>query len=122
MWRAYVLKAPEFYSMGDDAEEVRAYLLRSMLLLERSASAMCSAQASGAVRSSNGFFGKGPTRGWSSWKSSRASGCRIWDGSVLEKAESEKVQGLCAVRSSKAKRLRKLKPGLSISSVGLQSW
>ena len=36
----------------------------------------------------------------------------IWDGSVLEKAESEKVEGLCAVRSSKAKRLRKLKPGL----------
>src|SRR5690242_6709195 len=36
----------------------------------------------------------------------------IWDGSVVEKAESEKVEGLCAVRSSKAKRLRKLKPGL----------
>ena len=36
----------------------------------------------------------------------------IWDGSVLEKAESEKVEGLCTVRSSKAKRLRKLKPGL----------
>lgn len=31
---------------------------------------------------------------------------------MLEKAESEKVEGLCAVRSSKAKRLRKLKPGL----------
>ena len=36
----------------------------------------------------------------------------LWDGSVLEKAESAKVEGLCAVRSSKAKRLRKLKPGL----------
>jgi Transposase DDE domain len=36
----------------------------------------------------------------------------IWDGSVLEKAESEHLEGLCAVRSSKAKRLRKLKPGL----------
>ena len=36
----------------------------------------------------------------------------IWDGSVLEKAESEKVEGLCAVRGSLAKRLRKLKPGL----------
>jgi hypothetical protein len=36
----------------------------------------------------------------------------IWDGSVLEKAESQKVEGLCSVRSSKAKRLRKLKPGL----------
>jgi hypothetical protein len=36
----------------------------------------------------------------------------IWDGSVVEKAESEKVEGLCSVRCSKAKRLRKLKPGL----------
>ena len=36
----------------------------------------------------------------------------IWDGSVLEKAESEKVEGQYSVRSSKAKRLRKLKPGL----------
>jgi hypothetical protein len=36
----------------------------------------------------------------------------IWDGRVVEKAESEKVEGLCAVGSSKAKRLRKLKPGL----------
>jgi hypothetical protein len=36
----------------------------------------------------------------------------IWDGSVLEKTESEKLEGLCSVRSSKAKRLRKLKPGL----------
>ena len=36
----------------------------------------------------------------------------IWDGSVLEKVESEKLKGLCSVRSSKAKRLRKLKPGL----------
>lgn len=36
----------------------------------------------------------------------------IWDGSVVEKAESEQVEGLCSVRSSKAKRLRKLKPGL----------
>ena len=36
----------------------------------------------------------------------------IWDGSVLEKAESEKLEGLCAVRSSKARRLRKLKAGL----------
>ena len=28
----------------------------------------------------------------------------IWDGSVLEKAESEKLEGLCPVLSSKAKR------------------
>jgi hypothetical protein len=36
----------------------------------------------------------------------------IWDGSVLEKAESEKLEGLCPVRSSKARRLRRLKLGL----------
>jgi len=36
----------------------------------------------------------------------------IWDGSVLEKAESEKIEGLSAVRSSKARRLRRLRPGV----------
>lgn len=35
----------------------------------------------------------------------------IWDESVLEKPESLKVEGLCAVRSSKAKRLTRIKPG-----------
>ena len=35
----------------------------------------------------------------------------LWDGSVLEKPESLKAQGLCAVRSSKAKRLKRIKPG-----------
>jgi hypothetical protein len=36
----------------------------------------------------------------------------IWDGSVLEKPESEKGGGLCAVRSSKARRLRKNRKGV----------
>ncbi len=31
----------------------------------------------------------------------------IWDGSVSEKPESEQTEGLCAVRSAKAARLRK---------------
>jgi hypothetical protein len=36
----------------------------------------------------------------------------IWDGSVLEKAESEKLEGLCPVLSSKAKRRQRTKRGL----------
>ena len=35
----------------------------------------------------------------------------IWDESVIEKAESLKAEGLCAVRSSKARRLSRIKPG-----------
>src|SRR2546422_343362 len=31
----------------------------------------------------------------------------IWDGSVLEKPESDHTEGMCAVKSSKAVRLRK---------------
>jgi hypothetical protein len=35
----------------------------------------------------------------------------IWDGTVLEKPESLKAEGLCAVRSSKAARLTHVKAG-----------
>lgn len=35
----------------------------------------------------------------------------VWDESVLEKAESHASEGLCAVRSSKAARLKRIKPG-----------
>lgn len=35
----------------------------------------------------------------------------IWDESVLEKPESLKAERLCAVRSSKAARLKRIKPG-----------
>lgn len=35
----------------------------------------------------------------------------LWDESVLEKPESLKAQRLCAVRSSKAPRLKRIKPG-----------
>lgn len=35
----------------------------------------------------------------------------IWDESVLEKAESLQAERLCAVRSSKARRLKRIKPG-----------
>lgn len=35
----------------------------------------------------------------------------IWDESVVEKPESLKLEGLCPVRSSKAVRLKRIKPG-----------
>jgi hypothetical protein len=35
----------------------------------------------------------------------------VWDESVLEKPESHAMEGLCAVRSSKAHRLTRIKPG-----------
>jgi hypothetical protein len=35
----------------------------------------------------------------------------VWDESVLEKAESLKLEGLCAVISSKARRLKRIKKG-----------
>lgn len=35
----------------------------------------------------------------------------IWDESVIEKPESLALEGLCAVRSSKACRLKRIKPG-----------
>lgn len=44
----------------------------------------------------------------------RASGeepLAVWDESVLEKLESAKSEGLCAVRSSKAHRLKRVRPG-----------
>ena len=44
----------------------------------------------------------------------RAQGERtlvLWDESVLEKPESLQAEGLCAVRSSKAIRLKRIKPG-----------
>jgi hypothetical protein len=34
-----------------------------------------------------------------------------WDESVVEKAESIAIEGLCSVRSSKARRLKRIKPG-----------
>jgi hypothetical protein len=42
----------------------------------------------------------------------------IWDGSVIEKPESEKLEGLCPVISSKAKRLRKSRKGVVFNMPG----
>src|SRR6185503_17170350 len=41
----------------------------------------------------------------------KEDGYVIWDESVLEKSESLKAEGLCAVRSTKAARLKRIKPG-----------
>lgn len=38
-------------------------------------------------------------------------GVLLWDESVVEKPESSCAEGLCAVQSSKAKRLKRIKPG-----------
>jgi len=38
-------------------------------------------------------------------------GMLLWDESVMEKSESITLEGLCAVRSSKARRLKRIKPG-----------
>jgi len=45
------------------------------------------------------------------WSGKGEEGLLIWDGTVLEKPESQAAEGLCAVRSSKAKRLTHVKKG-----------
>ena len=42
----------------------------------------------------------------------------IWDESVIEKPESLKAERLCAVRSSKAQRLKRIKPGYYNPPIG----
>ena len=46
------------------------------------------------------------------WQAWGEDGLMIWDDTVLEKPESLAPEGLCAVRSSKAKRLTSLQKGL----------
>lgn len=45
------------------------------------------------------------------WEEQGEEGLVIWDGTVLEKPESLEAEGLCAVRSSKAARLTRIKKG-----------
>jgi hypothetical protein len=45
------------------------------------------------------------------WEANGQDGLLIWDATVLEKPESLKGEGLCAVRSSKAARLTHVKKG-----------
>jgi hypothetical protein len=42
----------------------------------------------------------------------------VWDGSELEKPESQKVEGLCPVRSSKGKRLNRSRKGCFSPAAG----
>ena len=57
------------------------------------------------------FSGMGRTSVWSSWGHRGRRRWPIWDESVLEKPESIALEGLCLVRSSKAARLKRIKPG-----------
>ncbi len=45
------------------------------------------------------------------WQKLGQDGLVLWDGSVLEKPESQKMEGLGPVQSSKARRLTHIKPG-----------
>ncbi len=45
------------------------------------------------------------------WQTAERPAYVLWDESVLEKPESLKAERLCAVRSSKAARLKRIKPG-----------
>lgn len=45
------------------------------------------------------------------WQQAGEEGLVLWDESVWEKPESRQLEGLCAVRSSKAARLKHIKPG-----------
>src|SRR3989442_2523766 len=45
------------------------------------------------------------------WRQTGEEGLAIWDESVRERPESQQLEGLCAVRSSKAKRLTHYKKG-----------
>lgn len=47
------------------------------------------------------------------WRASGEPYLLIWDDSVLEKPESQKAEGLCPVRSSKAARLARRRKGFS---------
>jgi hypothetical protein len=45
------------------------------------------------------------------WEKTGQDVLAVWDESVLEKPESETLEGLCAVRSSRAARLKHIRPG-----------
>src|SRR3989441_9238254 len=55
--------------------------------------------------------GSEPISRCSTGKSKEKTRLSIWESSEWEKPESLKVEGLCAVRSSKARRLTHIKPG-----------
>jgi hypothetical protein len=58
-----------------------------------------------------GFLWQRASQQLEEWTQAGEEGLAIWDESVWEKPESQQLEGLCAVRSSKAKRLTHYKPG-----------
>ena len=69
-----------------------------MHLLEPNGSATCCTVLLGRLKLSKTIFGSKPIR-------------LLTNESVIEKPESLKAERLCAVRSSKARRLKRIKPG-----------
>src|SRR5437660_4132605 len=57
------------------------------------------------------FLWQRATQRLDEWQQSGEDGLAIWDESVLEKPESQELEGLGPVRSSKAARLTHIKPG-----------
>ena len=52
------------------------------------------------------------------WETQGVTPIAAWDGSVLEKHESQQAEGLCPVHSSKAARRTRLRPGYFHPPVG----
>jgi hypothetical protein len=57
------------------------------------------------------FLWQRATQQLEQWQQAGEEGLVLWDESVWEKPESRQLEGLCAVRSSKAARLKHIKPG-----------
>jgi Transposase DDE domain len=60
----------------------------------------------------DGFLWMKAEEKWRKMKEAGESIFCIWDGSEIEKPESEKAEGTCGVVSSRAKRLRKQRKGI----------
>ena len=57
------------------------------------------------------FLWRGAARRLAELAASGRDAIALWDESVLEKPESTALAGLCAVRSARARRLKRMKPG-----------
>ncbi len=57
------------------------------------------------------FLWQGADRALDDLEAAGEAALVAWDESVLEKSESIAIEGLCSVRSSKARRLKRIKPG-----------
>jgi hypothetical protein len=57
------------------------------------------------------FMWQQATRSVEQLEQNKQRALALWDEIVLEKAESQALEGLCSVRSSRAARLKRVKPG-----------